>query len=87
MTHPTQWLTAATVSFLTLLATGTAHAQSTGYGAAQGVSTGGDPGSGGDAAGQLPFTGLDMTPVLIIGVVLLLAGLALARASRRHPSS
>lgn len=84
MTHAKQWSTATFAVVLTWILTGSAHAASSGYGSAQGVSTGGD---GGGGAGELPFTGLDMTPVLIVGVVLLLVGLGLARASRQHPSS
>lgn len=84
----TIWLRAtASAGLILLLTAGSAAAQSTGYGAAQGVS--GAPGggvgvssSGGPTAAELPFTGLDVTLVLIAGGILLLLGLGLARANR-----
>jgi hypothetical protein len=44
-------------------------------------------GGGGSTAGSLPFTGLDLAALVVAGVCLLAAGLALERFRRRHPAS
>lgn len=72
-------------------APGTAVAADSGYGAAEGVSQG--PGStagvtrasspSASSGSQLPFTGLDVVPMLAAGAVLLGAGIGLSRAGRR----
>ncbi len=81
MKHFTTWLSAITATlFLWLGAGSTAVAASTGYGAAQGVGGGGTP----DPTVQLPFTGLDMAPLLVAGLVLLFIGVALARIERKR---
>jgi hypothetical protein len=40
-----------------------------------------------NASGTLPFTGLDVLPILAGGAILLLAGTALRRSSRKHSSN
>ncbi len=86
MTHSIPWLRATALSLLLLLTgASTASAASTGYGAVQGVSAGGgggDPAGTTDPSGQLPFTGLDLGPLLVVGLALILLGLALARSGR-----
>jgi len=61
-------------------------------GGAAGVEASGSPGAGspgagaGDGGGALPFTGLDISFMLGIGLMLLGLGLALHRATRAHRS-
>jgi len=60
-----------------------AFAADSGYGAAEGVSSGG-PQEQAHAGKKLPFTGLDVVPMLAAGAVLLGAGFGLARVGRDH---
>jgi hypothetical protein len=70
----------ATIAVIGALgAPGTALAADSGYGAAEGVS-GGTPTSSSEK--QLPFTGLDVAPMLAAGIVLLGAGFGLSRVGR-----
>lgn len=57
-----------------------AFAADSGYGAAEGVSSGTQAQASGGK--QLPFTGLDVVPMLAAGAVLLGAGFGLARVGR-----
>lgn len=61
----------------------TAVAADSGYGAAEGVS-GGTQQQASDTGKQLPFTGLDVVPMLAAGAALLGAGFGLARVGRER---
>lgn len=72
----------ATVAVIgALAAPSAAAAADTGYGAAEGVSSGTQQ-QATDNGKQLPFTGLDVVPMLAAGAALLGAGFGLARVGR-----